>query len=516
MICNTQKNDGILLKGFFCLCLLIVAVIWVHTINQPLLDLFSFRQCQTAMSSQWMNIGGGWEAIWNYKTPEFGVPWSIPFEFPLYQFVVTLSSSSLHTALDPTGRTISCLFFFGAIALAMRFLKQLGLPREVVLGFSILSICSPLYIYWSRTFMIESCAVFFGFLMLVSMQEYCLKRNFYWLGLMMMSSILCGLVKVTTWPSFVIVAFLIIFLLNYKTTRPSLQNAFVFLAILIALPVVLIWTHHADTVKTANLMSSYLTSKSLGVWNYGTLTQRCSYHLWVDVICKRAIPHILGSFGMVLCIMIGFKFSDSRNRNLLLIFIAGFLLPILLFTNLHIIHTYYQYANGLWLLIALAISVSMISKRLPHHAFAIIILGIACIELHKFYGVYWPEMIKSHDKDNTLLTARVIDSKTPQESSILIIGDDWSPELAYYSRRRAIYLPNWLKPDQVQDAFSNLTKLSGAYPVSAVVYQRNNPSSHKLIESTSNIKLWAKNEGEHSNCGNYDIYFLNKKTSSNN
>ena len=206
MIYNTQKNDGILLKGFFCLCLLIVAVIWSHTINQPLLDLFSFRQCQTAMSSLWMNLDG-WDSIWNYKTPEFGVPWSIPFEFPLYQFAVTLSSSFLHTALDPTGRTISCLFFLGAIALAMRFLKQLGLPREVVLGFSILSICSPLYIYWSRTFMIESCAVFFGFLMLVSMQEYCLKRNFYWLGLMMISSILCALVKVTTWPSFVIVAF---------------------------------------------------------------------------------------------------------------------------------------------------------------------------------------------------------------------------------------------------------------------------------------------------------------------
>jgi hypothetical protein len=45
---------------------------------QPLLDPFSFRQTQTALTTYWLVRGG---PIFAYETPMGGYPWSIPFEF---------------------------------------------------------------------------------------------------------------------------------------------------------------------------------------------------------------------------------------------------------------------------------------------------------------------------------------------------------------------------------------------------------------------------------------------------
>src|ERR1700722_9222047 len=55
--------------------------------NDPLLGMHSFRQTQTAITSYWILRGSPWLA---YHTPVFGAPWSIPFEFPMYQLLVAL------------------------------------------------------------------------------------------------------------------------------------------------------------------------------------------------------------------------------------------------------------------------------------------------------------------------------------------------------------------------------------------------------------------------------------------
>ena len=47
------------------------------------LSIHNFRQTQTAITSYYMIRGG---PFLKYETPVFGVPWSIPFEFPLYQW----------------------------------------------------------------------------------------------------------------------------------------------------------------------------------------------------------------------------------------------------------------------------------------------------------------------------------------------------------------------------------------------------------------------------------------------
>src|SRR6476620_12070476 len=53
--------------------------------NHPLMDFHSFRQTQTAISTAYLIQGGNWLSS---ETPVLGAPWSIPFEFPVYRWMV--------------------------------------------------------------------------------------------------------------------------------------------------------------------------------------------------------------------------------------------------------------------------------------------------------------------------------------------------------------------------------------------------------------------------------------------
>ena len=47
-------------------------------------DRHEFRQHQTALSTYWMRETG---YKLDYETPLFGPPWSVPMEFPVYQWI---------------------------------------------------------------------------------------------------------------------------------------------------------------------------------------------------------------------------------------------------------------------------------------------------------------------------------------------------------------------------------------------------------------------------------------------
>src|SRR5258708_806650 len=72
--------------------------------NASLIDRRSFRQTQTAISVRAMLDGGPWLA---YETPVLGQPWSIPFEFPTYQWLVALTELATHLPIDQAGRVVS-------------------------------------------------------------------------------------------------------------------------------------------------------------------------------------------------------------------------------------------------------------------------------------------------------------------------------------------------------------------------------------------------------------------------
>ena len=124
------------------LCILVMGI------NQPPVDIHTFRRTQTALSAYWLKQSAPFFA---YETPVLGAPWSIPFEFPFFQYIVALISR-LGIPLDAAGRLISfCFYLFTLWPLRLIF-RQLRLGDSAFLLTAILFLTCPLYLYWGRTF----------------------------------------------------------------------------------------------------------------------------------------------------------------------------------------------------------------------------------------------------------------------------------------------------------------------------------------------------------------------------
>src|SRR5262249_2211704 len=78
---------------FVLLVLALMAALAVLCLGlfKPILDQYLSRQTQTALTSYWLMQGG---PIFAYETPVVGFPWSIPYEFPVYQIIAAILSAA--------------------------------------------------------------------------------------------------------------------------------------------------------------------------------------------------------------------------------------------------------------------------------------------------------------------------------------------------------------------------------------------------------------------------------------
>jgi hypothetical protein len=81
--------------------------------------------------------------------------------------------------------------------------------------------------------------------------------------------------------------------------------------------------------------------------------------LWRDVIFGRSLHDALGSpivFWADAAVVI---FCSRESIQYFVLLIALYVSPFLLFTNLHIVHGYYQYPNALFVVLAVALVVAV-------------------------------------------------------------------------------------------------------------------------------------------------------------
>jgi hypothetical protein len=125
---------------------------WSHAIS----DLHGWRQDETAIRAYFIGQGGPWLG---YETPVLGPPWPIPHEFPAYQMLVVGLNRATGLPLEQAGRAVSVSLFYTTLLLAYLLLAECGVLRRHRLLVIALWLTSPLYLFWSRTFMIESTAL---------------------------------------------------------------------------------------------------------------------------------------------------------------------------------------------------------------------------------------------------------------------------------------------------------------------------------------------------------------------
>jgi len=448
-------------------------LVLVAFIAQPILDAYAFRQTQTALTAYWF-VQEGFRLA--YITPVLGSPWSVPFEFPLYQGLVALivGTGSL-SSLVQIGRTISWIFSTATLFPVWLICKDLKLPRSVFPAFATLYLASPLYLFWGRTFMIESTALFFTIAFLASTVWIASSSGTPGTTRVIFAVVMGSLAvlqKATT--ALPVIVFMGLMLLLPFLTWPRQQknvtiaNVFV-RTIIVTVPLAIgsLWYGYVDVVKGANEIGALLTSQALRTWNFGTLEQRASSSLWIDVIWTRTFVQNLG--GWLGLTLFALSVLLCRDRRLILAMTAAailFFLPLAIFTGLHIVHQYYQCATTIYAIFVLAIALACLETRATLKISVIVLAAIVLLNLSSLRQTYWTIATDQSDS-RTLIISTLVRESSDHLKPILVYGFDWSSEVAFYSERKSLTVPDWF-PDG-DNILSNVEKYLGTSKLGAIV-----------------------------------------------
>jgi hypothetical protein len=409
--------------------------------GNTLFDFHGFRQTQTAISAESMLHGGSFV---RYETPVLGPPWSLPFEFPLYQGLVASLAKIFGTQLDQTGRFVSISFYYLSFFPLASILSRVGLKGIQMIPSLSLFAVSPLYVFVSRLFMIESAALFLSLLYADQMFRLVLGEK-KWLGRHIggaaVAGVLAGLVKVTTFAPFFVLGFCLAGWAFWKDRESGNLRVKLLIEVglcCLALPVAGTWwwTKFADGVRAQNPIGIYLVSKALHTWTFGTVAQRLHPRIYLQLLdaANNHVGNIWAAF-----LVLGMYIWLRRRWDWIAVgCLALYIGTTLVFFNLHVVHEYYPYANAIFLVVAtgaLIASVLKIPGKTAWAGVALLVLVMAgCVS--RYFTRYYPIQVSA--APGRPQAAALVDNTTGPESVILILGLQWSPEFPYQSHRRAI------------------------------------------------------------------------------
>ena len=440
-------------------------------LNRPILDFHGFRQTQTAIAALSISKGGPWFA---YETPVFGEPWSAPFELPIYQWCVAILHS-FGAPLIPAGRIVSFLFFIAILWPLAALFKTFAFGRQAYLVASVLLLASPQYIFWSRTVLIESCALFLGTMWLALLTRYLICPARGLLAAAVIVGVLAINAKSTTFATFgllgaAIVGWKALLCRRGASKCPPGILALALFALVIPFCSGVAWVRFTDHIKAQNQVAVYFTSANLTTWNYGTLAQRVSGYLWQNLLFGHMISNVFGYTGPVALVALGASSATKRLFWPAVVSACCFMLPLLLFTNLHMKHPYYQYANAIFVLTAAAFGVSSLAESGRPYLAGLLLLVLAGGELAYYRRNFAPLVVGDQSSRRAIQLAPLLKRATTPDETLFIIGDSYSSEIPFYSDRRALMLPDGLPDVVVKRVLSDPQAAIGARKLGAVVF----------------------------------------------
>ncbi len=461
VMAQTERREYHLAVLLFCAALAFHG--WGATVGWTSLNLpgCEFRQTQTAISAFFIQHEHNFSLA--YPTPVLGKPWSIPLEFPLYQWAVVWVADGLKMPLTQAGRAVSLGCFYLTLPALYWLLARIGLARSrrlLVLG---LVLTCPLYIYYARAFLIETMALLFGAWFLLGYVRAVEKRNGWWLLVASVAGTGCGLVKVTTYFFFLMPAFLWTLWWFWEDWRQPAQvrgralgGRVLWCALAVAIPfsASIWWVHYTDAIKAHSVAGNFMISSRLTAYNFGTGV-RFSPDLWrqhwqVLVHDLTSVPVLVG------CALLAVVFA-RRWWGLIGLLGLLFLAVQLIFPVLYAWHEYYYVASAFTLMVAFGLAVcGVFESRLPRVAAWAAALAVYGLQMGGYLGYYYPDQKQiSNGGDNLTRALRAV--MAPDEVMV-IAGDDWSSIIPYYSQRRAFMIRRSLEQtwDMIHPAFAQL------------------------------------------------------------
>ncbi len=428
---------------------------WSFSVGGP----HEFRQAQTAIASHYIAQEGLTVAT---KIPVLGPDWIIPFEFPLYQNIVGTLHRLTGIPLEPCGRAVSLLAFYLSLLPLAALLRRLQFGRDWTLMTLALVASSPVYVFWSRTFLIESTALLLALGFAASVLKLIDEPQGRHVLFCLLPGVAAALTKFTTFS--IVFGFLVLWVFSlhllhrdHRVFSPGVRTR---LALVMAVPVFAGygWSLYVSHIWGQSPLTQVF-SETIHTWNFGTLEQRVSVQFWAQFI-RYAVNTPASSFVPWLAGFVAFAFATFRWRVTALCAFGAWISGPLVWANLFYVHDYYHYSTSLFGFMWMTASMIGVSERWPLLRFpvqaAVAALCLALILTYRTHHYYEATLIdRGHEKK---AFAASLGEVVPEDDVVIILGDDWNPMISYYSMRKSIMI-RW--DDETQgDAFNEALRLS--------------------------------------------------------
>lgn len=450
---NETSRDRVIARA--CFGFLVIFHLCAVTIGlkSGLLQGNEFRQSQTALTTLFVQREHNFSLA--YPTPVLGKPWSIPMEFPLYQWTVSVVSSATGLPLIQSARAVSCVCFYLALPAIWLLLRRLRLaPTQRWVALSLMLSC-PLYVFYARAFLIETMALMFSLWFLQGFIAAVEERSSFWIVVANVAGVGAGLVKVTTFMLYLVpAAGCSIFWLWQTRPFPARSSAagsrfwrtIGWIGACVALPFVATWwwVKLADMVKALNPSGAQLISSSMNSYHFGTWQNRLSSELWL-AHWKTLTTNLTPIAGLLIVSCVAVVFG-GRWRKWILGIAALFVAAPMTFPVLYAWHEYYFVANGVLLLVAGGLALSaLVESTLSRWVVWSVIFGMHAIQCWGYFHFLYPTQRLPFEGGSGL--TRLLRDITDPQDVLLIAGNDWSSVIPFYAERRALMIRTHLEND---------------------------------------------------------------------
>ena len=454
-----------------------------------------FRQSQTALSAYFIQRDHDFSLA--YPTPVLGKPWSIPMEFPLYQWSAVALSKATGLPLIQAGRTVSLVCLLLALPAVALLLRRIGLDRPQRLVAMGLVLTCPLLIFYARSFLIETMALMASLWFTAAFVETLRTRSVFWLIVASVAGAVAGTVKVTTFILYLIPAAGWGGWCLLRAWRERVGSWRQVVGVLgwglgsVAVPFLatMAWTDFADAVKALNPSGAFLVSDNLMGYNFGLgdLNVRFSATAWLDML--HFWQHGILPVPVVVAVTAVAVLFGGRWRWPALGCIGLFFLAQFIFPKLYASHEYYFVANAALLVLAASFTLAATTESpcCPRWLGGLAAVALLVSQALLFSRSYWRPDLSYVSPGGTGLTQLLRHLTDPNEL-LVIVGKDWDSTTPFNAQRRTLMVRHGLEHDwsYIRSAFRAL----GVDPVGALLLcgeQRQNTELLKHAESELGI-----------------------------
>jgi len=449
-----------------------------------------FRQAQTALITEYINKQNNFGI--DYETPILGKPWAFPLEFPFYQWTVVMVKRIFDVEFFEAARAVSLACFYGALPAVFLLLGSWQISRAKRWLMLALILVSPVYIFYSRAFLIDPMAMMFSAWFLTAFVRAMQQRSWAWWGVATLVGTLGILVKIlvfVVWlfPAALFGAWIVWQELRAKVGARALLKTVGFGVGAVVLPYVAItwWIGHTDAIKAVHRSAWIFTSTALTQGNFGTfsLESRLAAETWSTLAVRWS--ETIAPAGFLLSFLgLGILLCPKNRRYIIGAFLI-WMFGQLAFPYAYAYQDYYFYAGAIFAVLALGfVVVGLLEELRASRVARLCLAAIPFVVLGHTYlkGYYAFQSVKSNGGSG--MTALFRDM-LPSDSIIVGVGQDWSAIVPYYSKRKALMVRSGLAYDG--DYMAGAVEDLDGTSIGALMITGDQRFDKELVESLTRI-----------------------------